>query len=165
MKITIIIILILYATLFFGCNIPSSAELAEEEMQKINHSLIEKQLTKNTTLEEQNITIANSIINAINSLAMLEEELEKLHSNIEIINNNLEELQMNTTDSQTFEYLTYLNNLTIKSQEFTYILRQSVYKWDSYLSNAYENSDNISNIPQNSTMLIESITDPLKAWE
>jgi septal ring factor EnvC (AmiA/AmiB activator) len=157
--------MIISLIVFSGCEIPSSDKLAEKEMQKINQSYIERQLTKNTSLEEQNITIANSIIDALNSLAMLEEELEKLNSNIEIINSNLEELQKNTTDSQTYEYLSHLNNLTYRSQEFTYILRDSVYKWDRYLTSAYENKNNLTRIKDNNSMIAGSILDPLKAWE
>lgn len=149
-----------------GCTIlEGSNTLAQEEFEKIEQKQIEELLTNGTPLQDQNITVQNSLLDSIKNLQRLNKELENLNSQIEIINSNINSI--NSTDSnELFSFLNTLNSLTENSKEFVRALRDSTLLWDNYLSSAVQNSNELNFSKEvNETVFVESITKPLEAFK
>jgi len=128
-----------------------------------NQVLIEKKLTQNTQLEEDNITITNSIITAINNLNQLQSELDKLNKDIENISSNIENISSDSNlNAETVDYLNQLNILTQKSSMFVNELHKSTISWRSYLTR--QNKTNL-NFTDDSQEIIDSVNNPLKVFD
>ncbi len=158
-------LVLIFLVFFAGCvSIDGVGDVASDHYENIDQSAIEKQLTKGTELEDDNLSVVKSIIEAAENLKRLQAEMESLQGQIEEVNMQLKELSENETliiNEENREYLNYLNDLVESSMVFSSALRDSVYIWDSYLSSTDHDVTNIKDV--NSSGLADSIINPMQS--
>jgi septal ring factor EnvC (AmiA/AmiB activator) len=159
--------ILLLTLLLTSCSLlEGTKQVANNEYLGINQSEIEQKLTKNTSLEDQNITLTSSLLTTAQHLQQLQQELHQINDQIETIQNNINSLQNQSNQSEIITYLNTLNQLTEQSKAFVVSLHQSTVVWDSYLSTAINNKDSLNfSQPVNQTVFVDSITKPLESFK
>jgi len=153
--------------LFSSCSVlQGSSTVANNEYLHINQSQIENNLLENTSLKNQNLSLSSSLLVTLDNLKNLQKELDSLDLKINQINSDLAQIkEKNKNDDELVTYLDTLNDLTEKSKYFVVALRDSTVTWDSYLSTALIYKDNLNfTKPVNETVFVDSVTNPLEAF-